>query len=374
MAEDSVGSEGRHDLRVVESDSGGPIYSTWQQSGRRWVSISKDDGTTWSEPRAMIDEISLLAGVIVPGESVPAVPKNLAAGDDLRVFLVQFQTQSLAAWRRQLRELGAEVLNYVPYNAHLVRMDPDLVSDVEAMPFVRWVGPYEPSYRTFPELLAELEGQNVLTRHYNIMTYTPGEQEKTLLAAEVEGGFLSETTGRTITFRADRLDRGPMATDYKTGKPMSGAQRPDTRKKHLLAKVKTGRLLQAVAYALATSSHEGSGRYVYLRPDIGAAPSESRIVEASADDSALTGAFNEAVEAIDACLTAGLVFPRVEEPNRKKAAHCATCQVAEACRRDDSVFRRRLVELMETEDESADEPLVAARRLWWLGVERKAKK
>jgi len=195
-----------------------------------------------------------------------------------------------------------------------------------------------------------------------------------VLAAEVEGGFLSETTGRTIAFRADRLDGGPMATDYKTGKLMSGAQRPDTRKKHLLAKVKTGRLLQAVAYALATPSNEGSGRYVYLRPDIGVAPPEARIVEASAEDSALTDAFNEAAEAIDACLTAGLVFPRVEEPNRKKAAHCDTCQVAEACRRDDSVFRRRLIELMETEDDSADETLVAARRLWWLGVERKAKK
>jgi len=195
-----------------------------------------------------------------------------------------------------------------------------------------------------------------------------------VLAAEVEGGFLSETTGRTIAFRADRLDYGPMATDYKTGIPMSRAQRPDTRKKHLLAKVKTGRLLQAVAYALATPSREGSGRYVYLRPDIGAAPPEARIVEASADDSALTDAFNEAVEAIDACLTAGLVFPRVDEPNRKKAAHCATCQVVEACRRDDSVFRHRLVELMEAEDESADEALVAARGLWWLGVERMAKK
>ena len=48
--------------------------------------------------------------------------------------------------------------------------------------------------------------------------------------------------------------------------------------------------------------------------------------------------------------------------------------MAEACSSYDSVFSRRLVELMETEDESADETLVAARRLWWLGVERKAKK
>ncbi len=186
VVEAALDADTRVDLRTVEVEGAGVTYSSWQEAGRRFVSISKDDGSTWSEPRAMNDTISVAAGVIVPGESLPAVPKGLEAGDKSRVFLVQFETQSLAAWRQGLRDLGVEVLHFVPHNTHLVRMDPGLVSSVEALPFVRWVGSYEPAYRTFPELLSEFEGGSVISRHFNIMTYTAGAGERGLLASEIE--------------------------------------------------------------------------------------------------------------------------------------------------------------------------------------------
>jgi hypothetical protein len=186
IAGETSDADGRESLRVVSSGDSGVVFSSWLESGQRWVSISKDGGENWSEPRAMIDEIPLQAGVIVPGRSLPAPRKNLVASYDSRVFLVQFETQSLVEWRARLRQLGAEVLSYVPHNSHIVRMDPALVSEVKAQPFVRWVGSYEPSYRTFPELLAEIEGRSPLTRHFNIMTYAPGAEEKGLLASEVE--------------------------------------------------------------------------------------------------------------------------------------------------------------------------------------------
>jgi hypothetical protein len=179
-------ASGRDELRVVRSDFEGLIFASWQESGRRSVSISKDAGATWSEPRVMIDEIPLQAGVIVPGTSLPAVPKNLAAGDDVRVFLVQFETQSLAEWRRQIRSLGAEVLTYVPHNSHLVRMDPALVSTVESLPFVRWVGVFEPGYRVSPELLADLNNPDVLARRFRIQTPVAGPVEKAALAVEIQ--------------------------------------------------------------------------------------------------------------------------------------------------------------------------------------------
>jgi hypothetical protein len=193
-----------------------------------------------------------------------------------------------------------------------------------------------------------------------------------VLAAEVEGEIRSGASGRTIAFRADRLDDGGIATDYKTGKPRSKAKRPATREAHLLTAVSTGRVLQAVAYALAAPAGDGTGRYLYLRPDIGDAPPESRLVEASGRDPELIAAFDTAVKAIDASLTAGSAFPRVEEPNGKTSGHCSFCEVSEARRRDDSRFTQTLVELMEAVDGPVDEVLTAARGLWWLGVERKA--
>ncbi|MEX1310813.1 MAG: S8 family serine peptidase [Candidatus Sulfomarinibacteraceae bacterium] len=176
----------RESYRIVRPGVGEVVFSTWSQDGQRWTAVSKDGGTTWAQPRSMNDEIPLQAGVIVPNLMAPPVPKSLKAGEGNRVYLVQFETQSLAAWRARLEELGAEVLGYVPHNSHIVRMDPSLVAQVASELFVRWVGPYEPSYRTFPELLAELGSQTGATRHYNVMTYTAGAREKGLLAAEVD--------------------------------------------------------------------------------------------------------------------------------------------------------------------------------------------
>jgi hypothetical protein len=44
--------------------------------------------------------------------------------------------------------------------------------------------------------------------------------------------------------------------------------------------------------------------------------------------------------------------------------------VSEACLRDDSGFRRRLVEWMGAHDEDDSPAVAAARALWWLGLER----
>lgn len=191
-----------------------------------------------------------------------------------------------------------------------------------------------------------------------------------VLAPEITGGVAMPRSGRIIAFRADRLDRGPAATDYKTGRPLSNGKKAETRFDHLFKKVSRGRVLQAVAYALAGPSDSGVGRYVYLKPDIGDAPPESRVIEAAASEEVLSSAFFAAVETIETALETGAAFPRVREADGKKADHCRFCSVAEGCRQDDSVFRRRLEELMEDDESNEITAMAAARGLWWLGVER----
>jgi hypothetical protein len=192
-----------------------------------------------------------------------------------------------------------------------------------------------------------------------------------VVASEIDGTVTSQTTGRRIGFRADRLDEGFRATDYKSGKPQSSAATSATRSKHLLNKVRRGRLLQAVAYALAAPEADGAGRYVFLNPFIGDAPEEARVAETSSGDEDLCAAFHRAVAVIEDSLVAGAAFPRVAEPKKNtQADHCRTCPVVEACRVDDTAFDLRLKELMETGGASDDSALEAARELWWLGVER----
>jgi hypothetical protein len=105
------------------------------------------------------------------------------------------------------------VLDWVPYDAHLVRMDPGLVSTVEALPFVRWVGPLEPAYRTFPALLDRLDRSNVLTKRYNVMTFVTGADEKALLTAEIGmvGGRVVTANAEGYILEADLTDAQVMA-------------------------------------------------------------------------------------------------------------------------------------------------------------------
>ncbi len=193
-----------------------------------------------------------------------------------------------------------------------------------------------------------------------------------VLGAELWGEAELDGPPGRVRFRADRVDRregGLEAVDYKTGSPVSVAVTAETRHRHLLQRVARGRLLQAVAYAVGTS---GTGRYVFLRPDLGSVPAVVRAAKIPVDDAAALAAFGEAVSAIAAARAAGAMFPRVEEADApdRRPQHCAYCRVTEACRRDDSAFRRRLLVAMESRS-GGDTPTAAARRLWWLGVEER---
>ncbi|MBL8899820.1 MAG: S8 family serine peptidase [Planctomycetes bacterium] len=95
-----------------------------------------------------------------------------------RLFLVQFETQSLQEYRDALAALGAEVHQYVPHQAFVVRMDPRRVADVRELPFVRWVGPYHAGYRLQAELLEKLRrGDLSLPRQrYNLVVISKSDK------------------------------------------------------------------------------------------------------------------------------------------------------------------------------------------------------
>jgi len=192
-----------------------------------------------------------------------------------------------------------------------------------------------------------------------------------VLATEVEGAVAIRGVERPLAFRADRVDAGavgPELVDYKAATPMSTAKQPKTRESHLRNKIARGRLLQAAAYAGATGA-DGSGRYLYLKPD-DRWGDEIRNVVVCGNDEELVGPFEVAVRTIVEGRACGIVFPRVEEADGKSAVHCGYCRVAEACRRDDTGFRRCLVEWMRKRAATDDRSQEAARALWWLGVER----
>ncbi|UCD91996.1 MAG: S8 family serine peptidase [Methanobacteriota archaeon] len=89
-------------------------------------------------------------------EGAPEVPELLQVGK-LRSgvtysYLLQFIGPIKTDWVEILESLDVQVEDYVPYNAFLVRMTPEMKETVEMLSFVQWIGFYEPMYRVRPVL------------------------------------------------------------------------------------------------------------------------------------------------------------------------------------------------------------------------------
>jgi len=194
--------------------------------------------------------------------------------------------------------------------------------------------------------------------------------EVPVLATEIEGELdVGEAPGRLrrVLFKADRVDRGAgglvIWTDYKTGRPISLARRPDVRRRHFLDRVRAGTHLQAVAYLLG-SPGESMGRYLFLKPGL---EQDTREISVTTADEDFVSAFAAASEAVLAAWEEGSFFPRLVKPDgRDEPSRCSFCAVAEACLRGDSGARQRLSEWTAgaADPGSEEAALLRVWRLW----------
>ena len=67
-------------------------------------------------------------------------------------YIVQFSGYIREEWKQAVSDTGADIFDYVPNNAFVVRMDPAEKSLVESLDEVQWIGIYHSSYRISPAL------------------------------------------------------------------------------------------------------------------------------------------------------------------------------------------------------------------------------
>jgi hypothetical protein len=79
-----------------------------------------------------------------------------ANSDEKDYFLVQFAGSAKDEWLESLREIGAEVLQYVPHNAFFVYADGEAMTKVAAHSRVRWAGRYLAEDKISPDLQQNL--------------------------------------------------------------------------------------------------------------------------------------------------------------------------------------------------------------------------
>jgi serine protease AprX len=189
--------------------AGRAAFVTWREGNERWFSATQDRGTTWFEARPIETALRLHARSVEPGRPTPRVPDSLELPADGRLFLVQFRTLGLPEWRDALREAGAEVLQYFPFNAHLVRMDAATAAQVATFDIVERVEPYHPYHRLEPELrdwLASSSGAP--ERRVRVLAFEWGPEGKGRIreAAVAEGArvALEPPSGHILELWVDR--------------------------------------------------------------------------------------------------------------------------------------------------------------------------
>jgi hypothetical protein len=196
------------DLRLVPIEGSRRFSVVWTETDDRGATSSHYaislDGRTFATVRETSYEIMMRRDRFDPLDRAPAF-RNSVSGPGGDVYLVQFATQVLEEYRDALESRGASVYGFVSNHTHLVRMDAGTRQAVEALPFVRWVGPYHPEFRLEEELLAGLATGDLGEAKYNVMVFERGLDQKALVAQKIAAiggtpdevlpdGFLLEAT------------------------------------------------------------------------------------------------------------------------------------------------------------------------------------
>ena len=100
-------------------------------------------------------------------------------------------------WRRELEELGVEVINYQPNYAYEVSMTPEKADKVEGLFFVDWVGVYQPAFK----LAEDIEPGNIS------VSFSSGETS--IMEVEDEDELVELANNKDVYFISQYVETEP---------------------------------------------------------------------------------------------------------------------------------------------------------------------
>lgn len=168
------------DLRGIALGAIPGWVATWEEQVPGEGAVSSYaislDGRHVDRVRRTSYDINLRYAQFDPAVETPSVPAVLTRDADSELYIVQFITQPLEAYRAAVRRRGGRIFDFLSNHAYAVRLDAAAKAQVAALPFVRWVGPFHPAYKLEEELLEQVtagvnDGQ---PRRYSIMLFERG--------------------------------------------------------------------------------------------------------------------------------------------------------------------------------------------------------
>lgn len=136
-------------LRTLHID--GAVTILWSEAGREFAALSAD-GRTIGKILNPNYVLPMRYQRFDPLQSVPAIAPEYAF-ENPRLRIVQFCGQPLPEHAKAIKEAGGEVCRYLPDTAFICDGNEAAYDRIAKIEGVRWIGAYQPAYRTFPELL-----------------------------------------------------------------------------------------------------------------------------------------------------------------------------------------------------------------------------
>ena len=246
-----------HNPRSLAVPEAGVEIFLWDEQNEdgtfvSYVAVAGDDGQPRGRTRRTSNQVELEGlsfDPLLDGE--PRLAPALRAKASNRLFLVQLHATPLPELQKLISDAGATIHRFYTQKTLLVEMDAAAKADVEALAFVRWVGPYHPAYRVEPVLRQSLDGSGPerTAQRYSIMLIRRGKSYQQALATTIaslgaethiftEGGFRMEATltqQQLATLAQDDrvhyIDRwgGPMETDMDIVRAVGGGDYVETQ-------------------------------------------------------------------------------------------------------------------------------------------------
>ncbi|RPI79437.1 MAG: hypothetical protein EHM45_02910 [Desulfobacteraceae bacterium] len=149
-------------------------------TGQVWQS-QKFKPTAAAKPVHQSIPLRLAAGEFDPLlETQPLVKndrfaiKSYPAGQS-GYYLVQFNGPVKQSHKKTLEQAGAQIFDYIPDFAFIVKMDAAAKEKAKALAFVRWVGIYQPGYRIAPNIRQALQKDFVVKAEEFVASLFPNE-------------------------------------------------------------------------------------------------------------------------------------------------------------------------------------------------------
>lgn len=144
VAVGSVGAQGQENWQTLSLP--GETERVRLSNQDHTYQVSPDGGRSWSRSMPQATRVQLRSRSFDPLQTSGL--QSTAKGD---AYIVQFTAAPLDSQRRDLRRLGVRLGAYLPDFAYVTRLDPASRDRVRALPYIRWVGAYEPSDKVAPE-------------------------------------------------------------------------------------------------------------------------------------------------------------------------------------------------------------------------------